>query len=277
MRRQCKLLGVARSSVGYEAVPESSEDLKTKELLDKIYLEDPCLGSRRLVTVLERDHGVKLNRKHLQRLRREMGHEAIWCRPRTSIPDATHRKYPYLLRNLEVERPDQVWCADITYVPMPGGHAFLCAVMDWHSRLVLGWAVSNTMEVGLCLSALNAAVANTGHIPEIFNTDQGSQFTCDEWISRLLELGVRISMDGKGRWMDNVFIERLWRSVKYEEIYLHEHATIPALETGLIRWFRRYNTWRPHQALGNLTPQVVYQNRPKAPPQPVEAHNLIAA
>ena len=277
IRRQCKLLGVARSSVEYEAVAESDKDLNAKLLLDKIYMIDPCLGSRRLILVLYRDHGVTVGRKHLQRLRREMGHETIWCRPRTSIPNAAHRKYPYILRDLEVVRPDQVWCADITYVPMPGGSAFLCAVMDWRSRLVLGWAVSNTMEVGLCLSALNAALTNTGHIPEIFNTDQGCQFTSTEWTSRLLELDVRISMDGKGRWMDNVFIERLWRSVKYEEIYLHEHATIPVLEAGLNRWFNRYNTWRPHQALGNLTPQVVYENRPKAPPQPVEASALIAA
>ena len=258
MRRQCKLLGVARSSVGYEAVPERSEDLKTKALLDKIYLEDPCLGSRRLVTVLERDHGLKLNRKHLQRLRREMGHEAIWCRPRTSIPEATHRKYPYLLRDLEVVRPDQVWCADITYVPMPGGHAFLCAVMDWHSRLVLGWAVSNTMEVGLCLSALNAALAHTGRTPEIFNTDQGCQFTSAEWTSRLIELDVRISMDGKGRWMDNVFIERLWKSVKYEDVYLKSYGSMTEAKRGLALYFKFYNEKRWHQNFDKKTPSMVY-------------------
>jgi transposase InsO family protein len=148
-RKQCDLLGVARSSVGYQAVAEDPEDIRVKRLLDEIYLKDPCLGSRRLVTVLERDHGVKINRKRLQRLRREIGHEAIWCKPRTSIPDSGHRKYPYLLRELAIERPDQAWCADITYVPMPGGHAYLCAVMDWHSRRVLGWALSNTMEAGM--------------------------------------------------------------------------------------------------------------------------------
>jgi len=217
MRKQCELLGVARSTVDYEPAAESAEDLRIKRLLDEIYLIDPCLGSRRLVTVLERDHGVKINRKHLQRLRREMGHEAIWCRPRTSIPDDQHRKYPYLLRNLTIDFPDQVWCADITYVPMPGGHAYLCAVMDWHSRKVLGWAVSNTMDTGLCLTALNQAIRLTGNVPDIFNTDQGCQFTSGEWIGRLLELGIKISMDGRGRWMDNVFIERkrcaghLWR------------------------------------------------------------------
>ena len=259
MRRQCELLGVARSSVDYVPVAECEEDRRIKRLLDEIYLIDPCAGSRKLVTVLIRDHGIKVNRKRLQRLRREIGHEAIWCKPRTSIPDSGHRKYPYLLRKLKIERSNQVWCADITYVPMPGGHAYLCAVMDWHSRKVLGWAVSNTMGVDLCLEALEAALRSSGgRLPEIFNTDQGCQFTSEEWTTRLLGLGMRISMDGRGRWMDNVFIERLWRSVKYEEIYLREHATIPGLVGGLGSWFERYNHWRPHAALGNLTPAVVH-------------------
>jgi putative transposase len=259
MRRQCELLDVARSSVDYVPVAESEEDRRIKRLLDEIYLIDPCLGSRKLVTLLKRDHGIRVNRKRLQRLRREIGHEAIWCKPRTSIPDAGHRKYPYLLRGLKIDRPNQVWCTDITYVPMPGGHAYLCAVMDWYSRKVLGWAVSNTMGVELCLEALEMALnGNGGHLPEIFNTDQGSQFTSDEWTTRLLGLGIEISMDGRGRWMDNVFIERLWRSVKYEEIYLREHATIPTLEAGLRSWFERYNHWRPHEALGNLTPAVFH-------------------
>ena len=265
MRKQCEYLDVARSSVDYQPVAQSPEDLQIKRLLDKIYLIDPCLGSRRLVTILARDHGVMINRKRLQRLRREMGQEAIWCRPRTSIPDKTHRKYPYLLRHLVIDRPDQVWCTDITYIPMPGGHAFLCAVMDWHSRKVLGWAVSNTMDTALCLAALEEAIRRAGHLPDIFNTDQGCQFTSLEWTGRLLELGIKISMDGRGRWMDNVFIERLWRSVKYEEIYVREHATIVALKAGLLRWFARYNSWRPHGAHGNRTPQVVYQTRPPAP------------
>ena len=259
VRKQCKLMGVARSSVSYQAVAENPEDIRIKRLLDEIYLKDPCLGSRKLVTVLDRDHNVKINRKRLRRLRREIGHEAIWCKPRTSIPDDGHRKYPYLLRGLKIERPDQVWCADITYVPMPGGHAYLCAVMDWHSRRVLGWALSNTMETGLCLEALEKALSGSGRVPEIFNTDQGSQFTGMEWTGRLTALEVKISMDGKGRWMDNVFIERLWRSVKYEEIYLFEHAAVPALRAGLEKWFDRYNEWRPHEALGNLTPAAVYQ------------------
>jgi len=254
MRKQCALLGVARSTVGYQAVAEDPEDIRIKRLLDEIYMIDPCLGSRRLVTVLDRDYGVKINRKRVRRLRSEMGQEAIWCKPRTSIADNGHRKYPYLLRNLAIDRPDQVWCADITYVPMPRGCAYLCAVMDWHSRKVLGWSLSNTMGTDLCLAALERAVSSTGRVPEIFNTDQGCQFTSAEWTGRLTQLGVKISMDGRGRWMDNVFIERLWRSVKYEEIYLKEHATIPALHGGLDTWFGRYNDWRPHQTHGNLTP-----------------------
>jgi putative transposase len=265
MRSQCELLGVCRSMLGYEAVPESGEDRRVMRLLDELYLKDPCLGTRRLVKVLERDHGLKANRKRLQRLRRQMGLEAIYCRPRTSQPGEGHRIYPYLLRELAVERPNQVWCADITYVPMARGHAYLCAVMDWHTRKVLGWQVSNTMDVNLCLEALEMAVRETGSRPEIFNTDQGSQFTCAQWTGRLEELGVRISMDGKGRWMDNVFIERLWRSVKYEEIYIREHATILELERGLARWFERYNTWRPHEALGYQTPEQAYKGIAKLP------------
>ena len=211
MRQQCDLLGVARSTVTYKPVEEDPEDIRIKRLLDEVYMIDPCLGSRRLVTVLARDYDIKTDRKRITRLRREMGQETIWCKPRTSIPDDGHRKYPYLLRNLAIKRPDQVWCADITYVPMPRGHAYLCAVMDWNSRKVLGWSLSNTMGTDLCLEALEMALGSTGKRPEIFNTDQGCQFTSAEWTDRLTDLGVKISMDGKGRWMDNVFIERLWR------------------------------------------------------------------
>jgi putative transposase len=260
LRAQCELLAVCRSSLDYHPVPADAEDLKIIRLMDEIYLEDPCLGTRRLPTVLERDHGLRVNRKRLQRLRREMGLKTIWCQPpHTSLPERSHRKYPYLLRELEVQRPNQVWCADITYVPMPCGNAYLCAVMDWHSRKVLGWRLANTMDTSLCLGALDDAIAASGgRLPEIFNTDQGCQFTGSEWTGRLLELGVHISMDGKGRWMDNIFIERLWRSVKYEEIYLREYAAIPMAQEGLSRWFNRYNSWRPHQGLGNRTPDEVY-------------------
>ena len=263
VRIQCELLGVSRSSLAYRPVPMSARDLRLMRLMDEIYLTDPCVGTRRLVTLLKRDHAEHVNRKRLQRLRREMGLETIWCQPRTSIPDKGHRKFPYLLRDLKVTRPDQVWCADITYVPMPHGNAYLCAVMDWYSRKVLGWAVSNTMDHELCQRALDGAVAQSGCLPDIFNTDQGSQFTSPEWTGKITALGIAVSMDGKGRWMDNVFIERLWRSVKYEEIYLRAHATLPALDAGLRQWLERYNTWRPHQALGNRTPQQVHEEESK--------------
>ncbi|MCK5806558.1 MAG: IS3 family transposase [Lentisphaeria bacterium] len=276
MSKQCELLGVARSSLYYQAVGESDEDLRIKRLLDEIYLVDPTLGNRRLKTVLRRDYGLKINRKRLRRLRREMGQETIWCRPRTSIADDGHRKYPYLLRGVCVERPDQVWCSDITYVPMPGGHAYLCAVMDWYSRKVLGWAVSNTMDVGLCLDGMNDALATTGLVPEIFNTDQGCQFTSAAFLGVLREAGVKISMDGRGRWMDNVFIERLWRSVKYENIYLHEYATLPALQNGLELWFERYNTWRPHETFENLTPHDIYQSSPRLAEPSLEGRSEVA-
>lgn len=227
--------------------------------MDEIYLRDPCLGTRKLVPIFARDYDLEVNRKRFQRLRQQMGLQTIWCRPRTSMPDQTHFKHPYLLRDLVVDHPNQVWCADITYVPMPHGSAYLCAVMDWYSRKVLGWALSNTMDATLCEDALTMAVNQSACLPDIFNTDQGSQFTSERWIKKLTELGVKISMDGRGRWMDNVFIERLWRSVKYEEIYLHGYDTIPVLKKGLIQWFDRYNGWRPHQALGNQTPNQVHE------------------
>ena len=245
VRAQCKILGVPRSALNYKPVEESAEDMRIMRILDEIYTMDPSIGSRRLTTLLERDHGIKVNRKRLQRLRRKMGIETIWCRPRrTSIPDNGHRKYPYLLRSRIVEYADEVWCADITYIPMPHGHAYLCAVMDWHSRKVLGWAVSNTMDAALTEKAVAAAVAQCGSLAEIFNTDQGSQFTSPEWTGRIEGLGIQVSMDGKGRWMDNVFIERLWRSYKYEDLYLNEYATLAELESGIRQWMERYNTWR---------------------------------
>lgn len=258
LRRQCKLLNISRSSLSYQPVEESEEDRRIKRILDETYLIAPYLGSRKLVKILERDHGIKANRKRVQRLRQEMGLEAIYCRPRTSIPDDTQRKYPYLLRQLKIDRPNQVWCADITYIPMPRGHAYLCAVMDWHSRLVLGWALSNTMGVELCLEAFEQALKRSGKPPEIFNTDQGSQFTSQEWVEALESEGIAISMDGRGRWMDNVFIERLWRSLKYEEIYIKEHPDLIQLRQGVGGWIESYNTWRPHAALNNQTPEEAH-------------------
>lgn len=260
IRQQCELLSVSRSTLNYTPVEESEEDLMLMRVMDEIYMKDPCIGSRRLVALLERDHGIKANRKRIQRLRRKMGIETIWCRPRrTSLPDRGHRKYPYLLRDRVVKWADEVWCADITYIPMPHGHAYLCAVMDWHSRKVLGWAVSNTMDSALTEDALAAALEQGRGLPEIFNTDQGSQFTSPEWTGRLEALGIAVSMDGKGRWMDNLFIERLWRSLKYEDIYLKGYTTIGELEAGVREWIERYNTWRPHQSLNNQTPVRVYE------------------
>lgn len=264
VRQQCKLLRVSRSTLSYKPVEERGEDRDLMRVMDKIYMMDPCIGSRRLVTVLQRDHGIAANRKRVQRLRRKMGIETIWCRPRrTSVPDCGHRKYPYLLRGRGVEYADEAWCADITYLPMLHGHAYLCAVMDWHSRKVLGWAVSNTMDAALTEQALAGALAHSRGLPEIFNTDQGSQFTSPQWTGRLEELGIAVSMDGKGRWMDNVFIERLWRSLKYEDIYLKGYSRVGELEAGVRQWIERYNTWRPHQGLGNQTPAQVYETARK--------------
>jgi len=219
---------VARSTITYKPVDEDPEDIRIKWLLDEISLKDPCLGSRRLVTVLGHDYDIEPDRKRTVRLRREIGQEAIWCKPRTRIPDDGHRMHRFLLRHLVIERPNRVWCTDITQARMHRGHAYLCAGMDWKSRKVLGWAASNTRGTKLCLEASEMALSSTGKIPEIFNTDQGCQFTSAEWTGRLADLGVKISMDGKGRWMDNVFIERLRRSVKYERVYLFEHRTLPA-------------------------------------------------
>ena len=270
LRAQCALLSVSRSSLHYEPVAECAEDLKLKRIMDEIYLRDPCIGARRIVQLLERDHGLCVNRKRVSRLRRAMGIETIYCRPRTSIPEREHTKFPYLLREKNITRANQAWCSDLTYVPLAGGSAFLCVVMDWHSRKVLGWAVGNTMDVTLCLTALRRALkAAGGVLPEIFNTDQGSQFTSREWVGALQEKGLAISMDGKGRWMDNVFIERLWRSVKYEDIYLREYADIDALIAGLTRWFGDYNDWRPHATFGGSTPAKIYAQTPAiAPAEP---------
>ena len=212
---QCRLLKVARSTLYYRPAPVSTDDLAVMRRLDEQYLATPFYGARRMVAVLRRD-GWAVNRKRVRRLMGVMGIEAIYQKPNTSRRHPDHKVYPYLLRGLVIERANQVWCADITYIPMPHGHAYLCVVMDWYSRKVLGWALSNTMDGALCQKALAAAVAQSKRLPDIFNTDQGSQFTSEEWTGELSRLGIAISMDGKGRWMDNLFIERLWRSVKYE-------------------------------------------------------------
>jgi putative transposase len=250
IRRQCALLGLPRSSWYYQPRGETAENLELMRRIDEQYLRTPFYGSRKLARLL----GV--NRKRVQRLMRRMGIEAISRRRRTTRPGAGHKIYPYLLRNLEIVRPDQVWCSDITYIPVRQGFLYLVAVMDWFSRYVLSWRLSNTLEGSFCREALEAALARGR--PEIFNTDQGSQFTTVKFTSRLEACGVSISMDGRGRALDNVFIERLWRSVKYEEVYLRDYADGWDAEEGLSQYFQFYCEERIHQSLGYLTPAAKY-------------------
>jgi putative transposase len=240
-------------------------------LLDEQFLETPWYGTRQMTRHLRRlDRPV--GRKRVRRLMAKMGLAAIYQRPRTTIPHPEHRIYPYLLRNLVVDRPDHVWCADITYIPMRRGFLYLVAVMDWSTRRVLSWRLSNTMDVDFCIAALEEALARFGR-PEIFNTDQGSQFTSPRFAEVLTDAGVRISMDGRGRWMDNVFIERLWRSLKYECVYLHAFETGSELRAGLLRWIGYYNTRRPHSSLGGMTPDEAYA---AAGPRPTDTERLAA-
>lgn len=257
---QCRLLQVAHSSVYYQPVPVPRADLDLMRAIDEIHLQRPFLGSRRIVDALA-DDGITVNRKRVQRLMRVMGITALYPKPRTTIAAPGHRKYPYLLRGLIIGAPNQVWSTDITYLPMAHGFLYLIAVMDWYSRKVLSWAVSNTMDVGFCVGALTEAIELYG-CPEIFNTDQGSQFTCEEFTSVLIEHGITISMDGRGRWADNVFVERLWRSVKYEEVYLHAYENGQQARAGLDAYFRFYNSVRRHQSLQKRTPDEVY-NQPQ--------------
>lgn len=260
MRRQCQLLGLNRSSWYYEPAPESPENLRTMRLIDEQFLRTPFYGARRMTVALA-SQGEETCRKRVGRLMRIMGLEAIYPRPRTTRRDANHRIFPYLLRDVEIVRRDQVWSSDITYVPMPRGYMYLVAVMDWHSRYVLSWRLSNTLEGTFCLEALEDALRRGK--PEIFNTDQGSQYTATAFTSRLERAGVAVSMDGRGRALDNVFIERLWRSVKYESLYLHGFGTTAELECGLTEYFDFYCHERPHQSLENLTPAEVYSRGKK--------------
>jgi putative transposase len=255
--QQCELLGLPRSSYYYEPAPESAENLALMRLIDEQYLATPYYGSRRMTDHLVRE-GHDVNRKRIQRLMRTMGLEGLFPGRKTTIPAPEHKVYPYLLRGLTVDRPDQVWCSDITYVPLSRGYLYLVAVMDWFSRHVLAWRLSNTLESTFCLEALEAALARGR--PEIFNTDQGVQFTSEAFTSRLIDERVAISMDGRGRALDNVFIERLWRSVKYEDIYLKDYANGADVTEGLTQWFDHYTHRRPHQGLGRRTPFEVYHN-----------------
>jgi putative transposase len=261
VRRQCELLGLARSSFYYEPAGETQDNLRLMRLIDERYTACPFYGSRRMAAWLA-GQGEAVNRKRVQRLMRSMGLEAIYPKPPLSVTGRGHRIYPYLLRGVEVERPDQVWSADITYVPMARGFMYLAATIDWYSRLVIAWRLSNTLDGSFCLDMLEEALGQGR--PEVFNTDQGVQFTAEAWAGRLEAAGVRVSMDGKGRCLDNVFVERLWRSVKYEDLYLKNYETVPALARGLGCYFPFYNEERPHQALGYRTPAQVYQQgRPR--------------
>lgn len=254
-RRQCALLGLARSSLYYQPVPVRAEELQLMRLLDEQYTAAPFYGVRRMTAWL-RSLGYAVNPKRVRRLLRQMGLAALYPKPRLSQPAEGHVIYPYLLRGVTVTRVNQVWSADITYVRLATGFVYLVAVLDWFSRYVLSWAVSITMDVAFCLEALEQALSQGQ--PEIFNTDQGAQFTSQEFTARLKEGGVRISMDGRGRALDNVFVERLWRSVKYEEVYLRDYQTVWDARHGLARYFMFYNRERLHQALGYHTPAAVY-------------------
>ena len=254
--KQCALLSISRSSFYYEPKGESEVNLDLMRLIDKQFLETPFYGVRQMTWHLRNeDHLV--NEKRIRRLMRLMGLMPIYQKPNTSKSAKGHKIYPYLLRGLRVDRPNQVWCADITYLPMRRGFLYLVAIMDWHTRKVLAWRISNTLEADFCVDALNEAIHKFGP-PEIMNTDQGSQFTSFAWTDRLRRSGVRISMDGKGRYLDNIFVERLWRSLKYECVYLHAWETGSEAKAGVAKWMEFYNRKRPHSALGGKPPAMVY-------------------
>jgi putative transposase len=254
--RQCALLSISRSGFYYAPLPETPFNLSVMEIIDKQFLETPWYGSRQMTRHLRR-LGHQVGRKRVKRLMALMGLAAVYQRPRTTVPNPDHKIYKYLLRDLVIDRPNHVWCADITYIPMRRGFLYLVAIMDWVTRKVLAWRISNTMDTSFCVEALKDAMARFGK-PEIFNTDQGSQFTSSDFTDVLNDAKIRISMDGRGRWMDNVFIERLWRSLKYECVYLHAFETGSQLRAGLTKWINYYNTERPHSTFGGKTPDECY-------------------
>jgi putative transposase len=256
LTRQSEILELSRSSLYYRAVPVNPRDLEIMKHIDEIHLKYPFMGSRSIRDEL-RDRGFEIGRDHVRTLMRKMGIEAIYRKPRLSKPHPGHKVYPYLLRGLEISRANHVWAADITYLPMARGFCYLVAIMDWASRRVLAWRLSNTLDVSFCIEALEEAVMRYG-IPEIFNSDQGSQFTSEAFTGILDANGIKISMDGRGRWMDNIMIERLWKSVKYEDVYLKAYDSIPAAREGLKMYFKFYNSSRRHQSLDRMTPDSVY-------------------
>jgi len=256
IRNQCRLLGVPRSTVYYASRGPKASDLSVMRRIDEQYTRTPFYGVERMTAHLRRQ-GIGVGHNRVRRLMRLMGLEAIYPKPRLSVPGGPeHRIYPYLLRGLRIERPNQVWSADITYIRLRQGFVYLMAILDWFSRYVVSWSLSTTLEAWFCVEALRAALRQVR--PEIFNTDQGSQFTCGEWIGQLTDHGVAISMDGRGRAFDNIFTERLWRSVKYEEVYLKDYDGVDEARRGLSGYFGFYNTDRPHQALGYRTPAEVH-------------------
>jgi putative transposase len=254
--KQCKILNINRSSYYYKKADESTLNLKLMRIIDELYLNYPFYGSRQIRHHL-RQLNYQVSRKRIQRLMRKMGIMAIYPKPNTSLPNKDHKVYPYLLRNLLINRPNQVWCSDISYIPTKNGFMYLVAIQDWYSRKVLSWRLSNTLDTNFCIEALKEALSIYDH-PEIFNTDQGSQFTSYDFIDGLKDAGISISMDGKGCWMDNVFIERLWRSVKYECVYLNEFETGKQAKHHLGKWFYFYNHIRPHSTFNGQTPEVIY-------------------
>jgi putative transposase len=284
IKEPCALLNVPRSTLYYKPRPASDEDLALMKRIDEIYLKWPFYGSRRMVAEL-RGEGHVVNRKCVRRLMKLMGIEAFYQKPNTSRKHPNHTIYPYLLRNLAITRPGQVWCADITYIPMAKGWVYLVAIMDWYSRRVLAWRLSITMETDFCVEALREAMQRYGK-PEIFNTDQGVQFTAAAFIDTLAAQGVQISMDGKGRFLDNIFIERLWRSLKYEEVFTKAYASVAEARLGIGAWITFYNNERKHQSLGYKTPREIFEatapvgiwttqemalpTSPQAPQQPTE-------
>lgn len=260
---QCRLLSINRSGFYYQSKGETPLNLKLMRLIDEQFLKTPFYGSRQMARYLSRE-GYCVGRHRVRRLMRLMGIEAIYQKPRTSLSHPAHKKYPYLLKDMDINRSNQVWCTDITYIPIKRGFLYLVAIMDWHSKKVLSWRLSNTMDTHFCIEALEEALSKYG-APEIFNTDQGSQFTSSDFTGVLNEHGIKISMDGKGRWIDNVFIERLWRSLKYECVYLKSFETGQEARKEIGAWMKFYNTERPHSVFDGLTPkEMYYQDMPES-------------
>jgi putative transposase len=259
IKQQAEVLDISRSTVYYEPRPISEEDLCLMRRIDELHLNYPFAGSRMLRGLLWQQ-GLKVGRRHIKTLMKRMGIEAIYRKPNTSKPAPGHRIYPYLLRDMAVTRPNQVWAMDLTYIPMARGFIYLAAVVDWFSRRVLAWRLSITMEASFCIEALEEALSKNEK-PEIFNTDQGSQFTSDDFTGLLRKSGIDISMDGRGRWRDNVFVERVWKSIKNEEVYLHAYETVQEARISIGRYMEFYNSIRPHSSLNGFTPDQVYFNR----------------